>query len=274
MGHISIGDLAIRTNLYSERERAELPHAGLYLGIDGRGFHLFLFPVSVIGHCIAKSKYLSEYIYEFLAMKMSSSRIGKWYSSMTSVTMTLRQHLISRCMDPDRPGLLLSEETGTATFLLYNLSGQLVGYQQYRPDGTKSIRNDEKHRDLLRYFTFVGDEGDGSRAGKKRLAIWGLDTVHLEHRDIFLTEGVFDAVKLHNLGLPAVAVLANDPQVLRPWLRALAKRVIAICDRDAAGGRLGSLADMRLVVPEPFHDLGDMPQQEVEAWLRTVFIHL
>ena len=84
--------------------------------------------------------------------------------------MSVRAHLRSRGLDPDRQGVFVSEETGTATVLLYNLSGQIVGYQQYNPEGTKSIRNDEKHRSLLKYFTFVGDEGDGQRAGRKKLA--------------------------------------------------------------------------------------------------------
>lgn len=188
--------------------------------------------------------------------------------------MILREHLLSRGMQPDRPGLILDEKNGIATFLLYNLSGQLVGYQQYNPNGTKQIRNDEKQRDLLKYFTFVGDEGDGSRAGKKKLAVWGLETVVSQDDTIFLTEGVFDAVKLQNVGLPALAVLANDPRQLKPFLFALGKRVIAVCDDDDAGRKLASLAHVALCVPAPYHDLGEMPQEAVLPWLKSMLVVL
>jgi hypothetical protein len=189
--------------------------------------------------------------------------------------MSLRQHLIDRGLDPGLYNVFVDEAGGQATLWLYNLSGQIVGYQQYNPSGTKSIRNDEKHRDSLKYFTYVGDEGDGAlRAGKKKLAVWGLETVSMESRVIFLAEGVFDAVKLHNVGLPAIAVLANDPLPLRPFLFALGKSVIAVCDDDDAGKRLGSLAHVALRVPAPYHDLGEMPQDEVLPWLKSVFIGL
>ena len=166
-------------------------------------------------------------------------------------------------MDPDRPGILYSEDDRIATFLLYNLSGQIVGYQQYNPAGTKSIRNDERHRDELKYFTFIGAEG-----GTKKTGVWGIETVGMDDPIVFLTEGVFDAVKIQNLGLPALAVLANDPHHLRPFFMALGRRLVAVADRDAAGSKLAKFADVSLVVPEPWHDLGDMPQGEVESWLR------
>lgn len=184
--------------------------------------------------------------------------------------MNLKEHLLSRGMQPDRPGLLLDEESNRATFLLYNLSGQIVGYHQYFPEGTKQIRNEEHRRDELKYFTFVGDEGGdlGRKAGKKKLAVWGIETVKQEHDTVFIAEGIFDAVKLQNLGLAAIAALANDPYPIRPFLKALSKRVVSICDRDDAGRRLASLADLAFSVPEPYHDLGDMPQDAVESFLK------
>lgn len=184
--------------------------------------------------------------------------------------MDIREHLLGRGLDPDRYSVLLDPVGCIATFLLWNLSGQLCGFQQYNPNGTKSIRNDEKHRSLLRYFTFAGDEGDGRRAGRKRLVVWGLESLSPGDSTLFVTEGIFDAVRLHNAGLPAVAVLANDPQHLAPWLRALGRRTVAICDRDPAGGRLARACDAHLIVPGPHHDLGGMTGAEVEAWLSMV----
>lgn len=185
--------------------------------------------------------------------------------------MDIRTHLRSRGLDPDRPGVLIDEERGIATFLLWDLSGRCAGYQQYNPAGTKQIRNDEKHRDQLKYFTYAGEEGDGSRAGRKKLIAWGFESFHVGQRIVFIVEGVFDAVKLHNAGLPALAVISNDPKHLRPLLIALGRTVIAVCDRDDAGGRLANCADIAVRVPEPFKDLGEMPQEEVDSWLRTSF---
>lgn len=186
--------------------------------------------------------------------------------------MGIREHLRGRGLDPDGPGILLDEERGIATFLLWDLSGRLCGYQQYNPEGTKRIRNDEAHRFQLKYFTYAGIEGDGSRAGRKKLVAYGFESLRVGQDFLFLVEGVFDAVKLHNLGLPALAMLANDPEHLRPLVRALGRWTVALCDRDDAGRRLASCADASLSVPEPFHDVGDMPQEDVELWLRTAFI--
>lgn len=186
--------------------------------------------------------------------------------------ISLRDHLRSRGMDLERYSVILDDVNDIATFLIWDLSGRLVGFQQYNPNGSKQIRNDEKHRDQLKYFTFSGDEGDGSRAGKKKLTAWGFETLRSEHRFLFITEGVFDAVKIHNAGYPALAVISNDPQHLRSLFRALGVIVIAICDRDPAGAKLGNSAHLSFSVPEPYHDLGDMPQVEVESWLKTLSI--
>lgn len=47
-----------------------------------------------------------------------------------------------------RPALDFDEQV--ATFYLWNLSGQLVGYQQYRPDAPKHHAEPK----LARYFTY------------------------------------------------------------------------------------------------------------------------
>lgn len=183
------------------------------------------------------------------------------------MVLDIKEHLISRGMDPLHPSVRLDEENCIATFLLWNLSGVLVGYQQYNPHGTKQLRNDERNRHVLKYFTYVGDEGDAVGGNKRRLAVWGLESTRHDDTIIYLTEGVFDAVKLHALGLPAVAVLANDPKHIRPWLVALNRRVIAVCDNDAPGHRLGSIAHASIVVPTPYNDVGDMPVDAVMVLL-------
>lgn len=49
----------------------------------------------------------------------------------------LLNHLRERGIDPDSTDVVIDEESGIATFLLYNLSGKLVGYQRYNPKGDK-----------------------------------------------------------------------------------------------------------------------------------------
>ena len=166
--------------------------------------------------------------------------------------MDVESHLRERGLDPRLYTVSWDDET--ACFALWNLSGQWVGYQQYRPFAPKTTRNDPREG---RYFTWARD----------RLAVWGLETWDFRQDVLFLTEGVFDACKLHNLGLPAVAVLANDPKRLRPWLGSLARRTVAVCDADAAGAKLGRLCDRALTV-QGGKDLGDMTQLQVLDFVR------
>jgi len=174
-------------------------------------------------------------------------------------------HLKSRGIDPSRTTVVVDEESGTSTFLLFNLSGQLAGYQRYNPQGEKSSRD----RALMRYVTHTADEG-----GTKKIAVWGLDTLEMHPTILFVTEGIFDAAKVHNAGLPCIAVLTNNPKQLRPWLKALGKYIVVIKDNDEAGQKLGSLGDTAITVPDGFKDLGDMPQELADEFLNDVVVGL
>jgi len=166
--------------------------------------------------------------------------------------------------------VFLDEENGFVTFLLYNLSGQIVGYQRYNPDGSKTIngRHSNELADDAKYFTYIHTEGEEKpREGKKSIGFWGLETVRPDDRLVFLTEGIFDAVKVHNAGYSALALLMNDPKKYRPWFRAMSKVFVPILDRDDASTKLRKLGDRYFVVPEPYHDLGEMPQGEADLFL-------
>ena len=182
---------------------------------------------------------------------------------------SIEDHLRSRGLDPNRSTVVVDKKTGYATFLLFNLSGQLVGYQQYNPEGDKKVNGRRKNgkfdMDLAKYFTYIGDEGK-----TKKIAVWGTDTLYPEDNFMFITEGIFDVVKIHNAGYPGIAVLANRPLPLRAWFKALGKTVIAIEDNDAAGSNLRSVADLHFTVPDPYKDLGDMPQNEVTEFIEKI----
>jgi hypothetical protein len=170
------------------------------------------------------------------------------------------KHLHSRDLFPmgvHRPmHISIDDVERIATFYLWNLSGQLVGYQQYRPDSDKKKKNDPKEG---RYYTY----------SKDNIAVWGLESMFWRKDVLFLTEGVFDACKLHIVGLPAIAVLANDPKKIKSWLYALShdRTIIAICDDDDAGRKLAKCAQMKLT-PTGVKDLGEMDACLVFNWIK------
>jgi hypothetical protein len=169
--------------------------------------------------------------------------------------MNLPEHLASRGLDVSQYSV--GWDTETACFMLFNLSGQLVGFQQYRPRISKAPSNDPRQS---RYFTYCRDQ----------IGVWGLETYHWRKDVLFFTEGIFDACKLHNLGLPAVAVLSNDPRKMRPWVACLPRHTIAVCDADAAGRKLAGLCESAVVCPVG-KDLGDLDQQQVLDFVEKNF---
>ena len=175
----------------------------------------------------------------------------------------IEAHLRSRGLDPDRTQVIMDKESNIATFILYNLSGQLVGYQRYNPSGDKKARNDSL---AGKYFTYVTKESPTT----SKLAVWGTETINKNDPNLFVTEGIFDAVKLQNAGHAAIAVLTNNPKILKPWFKILNKKTIAIVDNDDAGRRLGSLTDEMYIPPEGFKDLGDMSQDQVNTFLTKI----
>ena len=163
---------------------------------------------------------------------------------------TLLQHLKSRHLDVALHRPMLDEENRVATFFLYNLSGQLVGYQQYKPEGSKKTNNDPKDG---KYFTY---------RDKTTVAVWGVETLHLTPNLLFVTEGVFDACRLTELGYSAVAVLTNNPTSdFRNWLRALNRKVVVVADNDNAGKKLAKFGDYVEFTTD--HDLGDSSEEFV-----------
>lgn len=178
--------------------------------------------------------------------------------------LDLNKHLKERYFNAQlyTGGVFIDNERKIVTFMLYNLTGELVGYQAYNPLKGKQ-RGQKASMFEQRYFNYVTNEGRG-----KKLAVWGLETFKpLDHKVLFLCEGVFDACKLHNVGLPAIAVLCNDPKHLRNWLGTINVKTVAICDGDKAGEALRDTADEFILLPDG-KDLGDMNMLEVRTLLK------
>jgi len=143
-------------------------------------------------------------------------------------------------------------------FPLWNLSGQYIGYQQYRPGDTKGRRNDP--RDGRYYTSLHGDKNE------KPLAVWGLETYHYDDRCLVVVEGVFDAVRLHNHGVPCVAVLSSSTKHLRNWLSSLGKKIYKV--EDGHGSKLGPYQNLEL--PFGRKDLGECSEDQVKEVLETL----
>lgn len=168
--------------------------------------------------------------------------------------MDLEQHLRNRhvVLELHRP--VLDHREQVATFLLWNLSGQLCGYQQYRPGAPKTQKNNPREG---RYFT---------RPSFSTVSVWGVESLHFTPRVVFVTEGIFDAARLTEQGASAVAVLSNNPSTsVYNWLHSLGRTVVAVCDSDAAGRRLARLGHHAVFTQDK--DLGDSDQQFVDQLL-------
>lgn len=91
--------------------------------------------------------------------------------------------------------VVVSREEKIATFLIYEMTGKLIGYQRYNPYGVKDKRNDGEGK----YYTYTNGFG-----------VWGLESLELG-RPLVFVEGVFDACILHKLGYSAIAILTHTP---------------------------------------------------------------
>lgn len=161
-------------------------------------------------------------------------------------------HLSSRYYLLDRYSQTwIDQQQEVFTFPLWNLSGQLVGYQQYRPNGDKKQRRNPKEG---KYFTYVSPG---------QIGVWGLDVLDPSDRRLFVTEGVFKSCRLHNFGLNSIAVLGNNPKKLIPWLCSMGYEIICICDGDTAGKKLAKLGHKAILLPDGMY-LDEMNGKEIK----------
>ena len=151
---------------------------------------------------------------------------------------------------------MISEEEECVTFPLWSLSGCMVGYQTYKPYAEK------KGKELIkrRYYTKL------TRADGKHVALtaFGLHLLPTSKRKpLFVVEGIFDAAKLHKLGLPCLALLTSSTEYLKSWLWSLGFEIIPICEGDEAGLKLSTLSTSgrSIFLPEG-KDLGELSEKE------------
>ncbi|EPG3364451.1 toprim domain-containing protein [Acinetobacter baumannii] len=168
------------------------------------------------------------------------------------------KHLISRELQPwAYKGVIVDEVNNVCTFLIHNLSGQLIGYQEYRPDILEKSHG--KPRGEGRYFTYV-TEG--------QTLLWGLERLNPKLKHLYVVEGAFKAAYLHRLGFNAVAIFGNKPSVAQmQQLSVLPYELIGIGDNDEAGAMLPRAIGKGSVSPK---DLDEMSISEVYLFVRSL----
>lgn len=187
-----------------------------------------------------------------------------------STEQGLKDHLIGRGMEVDRYRVSFDPVEEHISFLLFNLSGQVVGFQKYRPGmDQKKKRNDETHG---RYFTYTqkNKTSDGTAALD---GIWGFEAIDMPvyptDKPLYIVEGVFKAAALHRLGYDSLAVLTSHPKRLRTWLRIVKEHrpVIAIGDPDEGGKKLVRFVGAGSVSPK---DLDEMSDNDIHEFLKEL----
>lgn len=164
--------------------------------------------------------------------------------------MDLKEHLLSRHCNLELHRPVIDEVEGVAAFYLWSLTGRLCGYQQYRPSAGKDKHNHPKEG---RYYTY---------RTPSTFCPFGVESLHLNQNVVFLTEGVFDATRITNRGLPALASLSNDPKKeFGNLLWFLNRKVVAVCDNDAAGRKLAKFGNFVEYTQDK--DLGDSDESYV-----------
>jgi hypothetical protein len=170
--------------------------------------------------------------------------------------MNIEEHLVQRHINLELHQPILDFNLNVATFYCWNLSGQLVGYQQYNPNGNKQIFNNKLEG---KYYTY---------RKLPTISIWGVESLCQSNGVVYLTEGIFDAARMTSLGQSALASLSNNPpKDYKNWFQLLNRPIVSVCDNDVAGIELAKFGDYVEVVPDG-KDLGDSPDDYVQYLLR------
>lgn len=146
--------------------------------------------------------------------------MNDWYDHLQK-RMGPMYHTVSCSLTFDVPNKAL-------TFPLYNLSGQMKGYQTY------SYLKEKKEK----YFTWSSTQ-----------SMYGLEFLDYSLGTLYISEGVFNAISLLHFS-NSVAVLCNNPKNLKEQLSLLPFKTVAVCDNDSAGLKLAKYTDDYIVMPK------------------------
>jgi len=161
------------------------------------------------------------------------------------------EHLLGRCKQaPEQLGSLDFDEELFTRFM-YNLSGQVVGYQTYNWRADKLKHNDARGR----YFTWLTK----TAPKQSMLGLMGLESLRWGET-LYLVEGQFEQATANAYGLNCLAVLCNNPKHLKNWVASYPGKVVALCQDDSAGRDLANTAHDSVLLPK---DTDELTKDEV-----------
>jgi len=133
---------------------------------------------------------------------------------------------------PDRRLGWIGLEEEVVTFNLWNLSGGLVGYQEYKWSKPKTRGNHPRDQ---KYFTYLP---------KETIGVYGLHLVPEGYLGVlYLVEGIWEAIAGWSEGYPCIAVLGCNPKSYKNWLNCLPNKIVPLCQPDEAGKKLASFGN-------------------------------
>lgn len=177
--------------------------------------------------------------------------------------MTFKEHIEARGYWEGMPNVVVDYDNEVVTFLLFTTTGTFAGYQNYH------WRADKVRGNLGRYFTWLTE-------WYRLMGVWGWHSLTPQSGDfLFVCEGIWDAIRIHNAGYPAIAIMTATPHpntIKYVKLNTCSRKLIGVLDRDEnrAGEKLGAMCDRKYTVPPPFKDIGEMEPGTAKAWLEDV----
>jgi hypothetical protein len=137
-------------------------------------------------------------------------------------------------------------------FPLVAPGGWFVGHQRYFWRRPKLRSNDEQGRYISTFLSAY-----------KLTGFYGWENCH-GHGPLFVTEGIWDSIRVSNCYVDCLALLCNSPsKQLKQYLRLIAgnRPIVALIDRDEnkAGERLGRAFDLAFGPAEGYGDYNAMP---------------
>jgi hypothetical protein len=159
----------------------------------------------------------------------------------------------------------IDEENEVVTFPLWNLSGQLIGYQKYRWGKPKGKPKHGSNNPLeQRYFT---------RLARGVIGVYGLQNLPVGYLGpIYIVEGVWEAVVGNSYGITCVAILgvnkAGVSKSVLGWINSLPNDIIPLCQADEAGQFLSKINPNRAIYLEK--DLDDLIIEASKRYYTTI----
>lgn len=153
-------------------------------------------------------------------------------------------------------------ESEIIRFPVWALNGALIGYQRYVWFAPKIRSNDSEGR----YITKI-------REAHQKTAFWGLEYFDKTPKILFVTEGIWDAIRCINAGYSCIAAFTATPsKQLKAYLRLLNphRPIVVICDNDDAGKKLAKLGDFSFT-PSTGKDMSDMSPEQAQEFLDRIY---